>query len=94
MYVRNIMQLWQFLLDLNGLVALRSEFNEFVPRPLLWATLKQLLRPQEVDEVKRILGSLAVERNEELNCEVLALLDILGDFRAQSAELAVCHMHV
>lgn len=36
----------------------------FVPRVLIWTTLCEVLRPPEVEEVKRILGHRVIEKNE------------------------------
>jgi hypothetical protein len=36
----------------------------FVPRALVWHEIRGLLRPPEVEEVKRLLGTAVIDRNE------------------------------
>jgi hypothetical protein len=36
----------------------------FRPRVLMWECIMPLLRPPEVDEVRRVLGNRVIERNE------------------------------
>ena len=108
----------------TALGAMNSSFTEeddsgmpFQPRVLVWTTLQSMLRPPEVDEVRRVLGSAVIDKNEvrflvnitvfnvamraeaslsllccavqDLQTEVLALADILVDFRQQNAALRV-----
>ena len=36
----------------------------FQPRELVWHTIRSLLNPPEVEEVKRVLGTAVIDRNE------------------------------
>jgi hypothetical protein len=53
---------------------------------LLWNDLSTRLIPQEVDEVRRILGSSLIEENEVLNRELMALREMLEQFRSRNDE--------
>ena len=51
---------------------------------LLWREIKPRLAPAEKNEVKRVLGREVIRKNKALMQEVLALQDMLQQFREQN----------
>ena len=57
-------------------------------RRSLWEEIESMLRPQEIDEVRRAIGPRRIDANEQLMKEMLALEQVLDDFRRDNAEEA------
>lgn len=53
---------------------------------LTWTTLKKRLAPEEIREVKRLLGTDVIRKNKELYNEAATLFDMLTQFKAQNDE--------
>lgn len=52
----------------------------------LWDQIQGWLKPAEVDEVRRAIGSKLIDRNQALLDEINALNDMLDDFVAQNED--------
>ena len=52
--------------------------------PLLWTLIKPRLKPAEVPEFKRVLGSDIIRRNKELHVEASALAEIYSEYCRES----------
>ena len=50
---------------------------------LLWNQICRCLNAPERDEVKRILGAAAIDKNEDLHKELTALKHVLDDYREE-----------
>ncbi|OQR92411.1 hypothetical protein THRCLA_08715 [Thraustotheca clavata] len=56
----------------------------FYVRPLLWDELKKSVNPSEINELRHVLGHHYIDENEELNQELQAFVQILGDYQKQN----------
>eukprot|EP00164_Ancoracysta_twista_P002721 GFYU01003623.1.p2 GENE.GFYU01003623.1~~GFYU01003623.1.p2 ORF type:complete len:437 (+),score=141.46 GFYU01003623.1:106-1416(+) len=65
-----------------------SEYDHFEPTASLWEEIKERLPAVEHEEVKKIIGTQLIEKNEELRAEVKSWMDILKDFQAMTEHAA------